>query len=64
MELLKKIFPLSFGREGVGMLILFTLIYLVANVLLAVIPVVGIVITLYCFTGIALLYLDYFKLLK
>lgn len=64
MELLKKIFPLSFGLESVGKLVLFVIIYLVAGALLMAIPVLGQLCSLYCTVGIVLAFLAYFKLIK
>ncbi len=79
MDLLKKIFPLSFRKkEGVAGLIINILIHLVADIIcgfvigiLAKIPVVGILVGLvgglvglYFFVGIVLAILDYFKILK
>ncbi len=79
MELLKKIFPLSFKfSDSVANLVIGILIYLVAGAvagvaigLLAKIPVVGILIglvgglvDLYCLAGIVIQVLDFCKVLK
>lgn len=79
MDMLKQIFPLSFGeKKDITALVINILIYFVAGALagiligvLASIPVIGIiigliggVIDLYCLVGIVLSCLDYFKVLK
>lgn len=79
MDLLKKIFPLSFGaKKDVAALIINILIQLVVAVvvgfiigIVATIPVIGIIVGLvgglvdiYFLAGIVLSCLDYFKVLK
>lgn len=79
MDLLKKVFPLSFKYVGdVAKLIIGILIYIVGNIvagavigLLAKIPVLGFIfgligslVGLYCLAGIVILLLVYFKVLK
>ena len=79
MDILKKIFPLSFNvKKEVSALIIRVLIYLVAGLvagvvigILAKIPVVGIIcgllgglVDLYCVAGIVLTFLSYFNVLK
>ena len=79
MDMLKKIFPLSFGeKKDVVALVVNIVIYLVVGLvagiligLLAKIPVLGVIIALggglvdlYVLVGIVLSVLDYLKLLK
>lgn len=79
MDILKKVFPLSFKYVGeVAQLVIGILIYLVAGIvagavigLLAQIPVLGIIfglvgglVDLYCLAGIVILLLVHFKVLK
>ena len=79
METIKKIFPLSFKMTGsVANLIIGTIIYLVAEIivgvvlgLLGAIPVVGVIVSLvgalvglYTVGGIVVMFLYHFKVLK
>ena len=79
MEMLKKIFPLSFKfLDSVANLVIGTLIYLVVGILVgigialvSIIPIVGWIIGLlgglvdvYVLAGIVILFLAYFKVLK
>ncbi|MBQ8321749.1 MAG: hypothetical protein IJX92_05235 [Clostridia bacterium] len=78
MDMLKKIFPLSFGVKDLGNLIVKVLIYLVVGIIagvaigiLAAIPVINLVtgiagtlVDLYCVAGIVIAILDYLKILK
>ncbi len=77
-ELLKKIFPFSYGAKDVAGLVVKILIYLVAGAvfgiligLLAEIPVLGILIgivgaiaDIYCLAAIVIAVLDYLKILN
>ena len=79
MSILKKYFPLSFTEKNdVISLLISIAVYFVAGLILdlvlgfaASIPLIGIIfgiaawlIGIYCFVGIVLCVLDYFKLLK
>ena len=64
MEALKKIFPFSFGHDTLAKLIIFVILYLLVIAILTAIPVIGWIASLYCWTGIALCFLSYFKLIK
>ena len=79
MDILKKLFPLSFKMTGsVANLIIGTIIYLVAEIivgvvlgLLGAIPVVGVIVGLiaslvglYTTAGIVVMFLYHFKVLK
>lgn len=78
METLKKIFPLSFQAKDLPQLIIYCLIYLVADVILGFvigiltrIPIMGYIFTLisslagiYITAGLVILFLAYFKILK
>lgn len=79
MDILKKLFPLSFKMTGsVANLIIGTIIYLVAEIivgvvlgLLGAIPVVGVIVSLvgalvglYTVGGIVIMFLYHFKVLK
>lgn len=79
MDLLKKLFPISFKYVGdVAKLIIGILIYIVGDIiagvvigLLASIPVIGIIFSLigslvglYCLAGIVIQLLVFFKVLK
>lgn len=78
MDLLKKLFPLSFGTKDVAGLVIKILIYVVVAAVLGVllgvlsgIPILGIIFTIisslvwiYEVAGIVLLVLDYLKILK
>ena len=79
MDILKKLFPLSFKMTGsVANLIIGTIIYLVAEIivgvvlgLLGAIPVVGVIVSLagalvglYTVGGIVVMFLYHFKVLK
>ena len=78
MDILKKIFPLSFGAAAVADLVIKIIIYVVGGAvasavigLLTNIPIIGVIIGiaggfvgLYSLIGIVLLLLDYFKVLK
>lgn len=78
MEILKKLFPLSFQAQDMAQLIIYCLIYIVAGAvlgfvigLLSKIPVLGLIFTLiaslvgiYIAAGLTILFLYYFKILK
>ena len=78
MDMLKKIFPLSFGATDVVNLVIRAVVYLIAGLLggfiigiVAGVPVVGWLmglvggaIDLYVLVAIVLLALDYFQVLK
>lgn len=79
MDTLKKYFPLSFGATDIAGLIIKIVIYLVIGVvvggvgmILGIVPFVGGALAwildslcgIYCFVGIVLVFLDYFKVLK
>ena len=79
MDTLKKYFPLSFGAADVAGLVVKIIIYIgigvlasCAGILLGLIPfagaalaaVVGTLASFYCFVGVVLAVLDYFKILK
>lgn len=78
MDTLKKLFPFSFGAKDVAGLIIKTVVYIAADIvlgflisLLAKIPFIGIIFSiaaslvgLYCLVGIVITFLDYFKILK
>ena len=79
MDILKKLFPLSFKFTGsVANLIIGVLIYLVVDIVLGVvigllssIPVVGVIVSLigsliglYTVGGIVIMFLSHFKVLK
>ena len=72
MEILKKLFPLSFKeKNGLGGLIVNILIHIladvVAGIIIAILPILGILgglIGLYFTVGIVLSILDYLKVLK
>ena len=79
MDILKKVFPFSFGaKNGLGGLIINIIIYLVVGALagvaigiLAKLPIIGIIVgvlgglvDLYVAVGIILSILDYLKVLK
>lgn len=78
MDMIRKVFPFSFGAKEVKELVIKILIYLVVGAVLgwviglfAKIPVLGLifslagtVVGLYCFVGIVLAVLDYMKVLK
>jgi hypothetical protein len=78
MELLQRIFPLSFGKKDLAGLIITILIYLVVGAvlgavvaLLAKIPIIGFIFALigsligiYIFAGLVILILVYLNLLR
>ncbi len=72
MDTLKKLFPLSFKeKKGIGGLVVNILIHLladiVAGIIIAILPILGILgglIGLYFTVGIVLSILDYLKVLK
>lgn len=78
MEILKKIFPLSFRATDMAQLIIYCLIYIVVGTvlgfligILAKIPILGLIFTLvsslveiYIVAGLIILFLYYFKILK
>ena len=78
METLKKIFPLSFQAKDPSQLIIYCLIYLVADIILGFvigiltrIPILGYIFALisslaglYITAGLVILFLVYFKVLK
>ncbi len=78
MEILKKLFPLSFQAQDMAQLIIYCLIYVVAGTilgfvigLLSKIPILGLIFTLiaslvgiYIAAGLTILFLYYFKILK
>ena len=72
MDMLKKIFPYSFGSKDVASLVIKIVVYLVASAVLGfvigLIPLVGglvgSLIGLYSTVGIVLAILDYLKVLK
>ena len=78
MDMLKKIFPFSFGVKDITALVVALIIYIVGGAvlgvvfgLLAKIPLIGILfgivgwaVGVYCFVGIVLAVLDYFNLIK
>ena len=78
MDMLKKIFPFSFGVKDVTALVVALVIYIVGGAvlgvvfgLLAKIPLIGILfgivgwaVGVYCFVGIVLSVLDFLKVLK
>ncbi len=78
MEILKKLFPLSFQAQDMAQLIIYCLIYIVAGTilgfvigLLSKIPILGLIFTLiaslvgiYIAAGLTILFLYYFKILK
>ncbi len=78
MEILKKLFPLSFQAQDMAQLIIYCLIYIVAGTilgfvigLLSKIPILGLIFTLiaslvgiYIAAGLIILFLYYFKILK
>ena len=78
MDMLKKLFPYSFGAKEVKDLIVKIIIYIIAGAivgaiigLLAAIPLIGIIfgligglVELYVLIGIILVVLDYLKVLK
>ncbi len=79
MEMLRKIFPLSFKfLDSIANLVIGTLIYLAAGILISIgialvsiIPIVGWIIgllgglvDLYVLAGIVILFLAYFNILK
>ncbi len=72
MDMLKKIFPYSFGAADVSALILKILVYIIASAVLGfvigLIPLIGGLIAsligLYSTVGIVLAVLDYLKVLK
>lgn len=72
MELLKKIFPYSFGAKDITGLIIKIIVYIVASAVLGfvvgLIPfvggLIGSLISLYSTVGLILAFLDYLKVLK
>ena len=72
MDMLKKIFPYSFGAQDVKALVIKILVYLVASALLCwvigLIPLIGGIVSwvigVYCTVGWILVILDYLKVLK
>ena len=72
MDMLKKVFPYSFGAAAVMDLVIKVIVYLVASAVLGwvlgLIPllggILGWVIGLYCTVGWILAILDYLKVLK
>ena len=72
MDLLKKVFPFSFGAADIANLIIKILVYLVAGAVLGwiigLIPLVGDLLAglvgLYCTAGLIIAILDYLKVLK
>lgn len=78
MDILKKIFPLSFGVTEVAKLVIMCLVYIVIGTvlgfvigLLSRIPILGIIfglvaalLEIYILAGLVILFLDYFKVLK
>ena len=78
MDMLKKIFPFSFGVKDITALVVALVIYIVGGAvlgvvfgLLAKIPLLGILfgivgwaVGVYCFVGIVLSVLDFLKVLK
>ena len=78
MDMLKKIFPFSFGVKDITALVVALIIYIVGGAvlgvvfgLLAKIPLIGILfgivgwaVGVYCFVGIVLSVLDFLKVLK
>ena len=78
MDMLKKIFPFSFGVKDITALVVALVIYIVGGAviglvfgLLAKIPLVGILFSIigwlvgvYCLIGIILAVLEYFNLIK
>ncbi|MBQ6892618.1 MAG: hypothetical protein IJN48_00285 [Clostridia bacterium] len=78
MDLLKKIFPFSFGAKDVAALVIKVILYIVAGMvagvligLLASVPVVNIVVgfvgglvDLYVTAGIVITFLSFFKVIK
>ena len=78
MDMLKKIFPFSFGVKDITALVVSLVIYIVGGAviglvfgLLAKIPLVGILFSIigwlvgvYCLIGIILAVLEYFNLIK
>lgn len=78
MDILKKVFPYSFGVKGLGNLIVKVLVYIVVGAiagfaigLLAAMPIIGMLVYLICglidlyvVVGIVLAVLDFLKVLK
>ena len=78
MDILKKVFPYSFGVKGLGNLIVKVLVYIVVGAiagfaigLLAALPIIGLLVSLICglidlyvVVGIVLAVLDFLKVLK
>lgn len=78
MDLLKKVFPFSFGTADVAALVIRIIVYLLAGIVIvfvfsivALIPIinilvglVGAVVELYILAGIVIAILDYLKVLK
>jgi len=78
MDILKKVFPYSFGVNGLGNLIVKVLVYIVVGAiagfaigLLAALPIIGLLVSLICglidlyvVVGIVLAVLDFLKVLK
>ena len=78
MDILKKVFPYSFGVKGLGNLIVKVLVYIVVGAiagfaigLLAAMPIIGMLVSLICglidlyvVVGIVLAVLDFLKVLK
>ena len=72
MELLKKVFPYSFGAKDITGLIIKIIVYIVASAVLGfvvgLIPfvggLIGSLISLYSTVGLILAILDYLKVLK
>lgn len=78
MDVLKKLFPLSFKAKDVASLIIYIIIYLVVGAIggvligvLAGLPIIGIIfiligslIDIYVLAGIVIAILDYLKVLK
>ena len=72
MDMLKKIFPYSFGAKDVAGLVIKILVYLVASAVLgwvvSLVPLVGglvaSLIGLYSTVGLVLAILDYLKVIK
>lgn len=78
MDMLKKIFPLSFGASDVANLIIKILIYVVAGAVFGAIigffggiPLIGMIVSIvcslidiYCLAGIVIAVLDFLKVLK
>ena len=67
MDTLKKIFPYSFGAEGIVLALAGLLtgwIPVLGAIIGALLSIVGWVVEVYVIVGIVLLCLDYFKVIK